>query len=121
MKKPENSMKGGICVARRRDVVLAEVFFSDAPDAKTRPCIVLSNETYNAEGYSVVALITTGIDGHCMPISENDAGCKFYHDSGVRFDAMMRVENEKIGRKIGRTTPEFYNTLVERMIETVRG
>ncbi|MFA6489419.1 MAG: hypothetical protein WCT52_01950 [Candidatus Micrarchaeia archaeon] len=102
-------------MAKRREVVLAEIFFSDAPDSKTRPCIVLSDGAYCDGKYSVVAMITSECDEHCLPISENDAGCRFYGGSGVRFNCMARIGAAQLERRIGKVAPEFYSRLVGRI------
>jgi mRNA-degrading endonuclease toxin of MazEF toxin-antitoxin module len=99
----------------RRDVILAELFYSDLPESKMRPCIVLSREKYNSGGFVLVAPVTTAGDDYCIPISEKDVDCNLYEGSGVRFDGLARIRNGKISHKIGRASSEFCAKLVERI------
>jgi len=107
-------------VARRNDVVLARAFFSDSPESKVRPFIVLSDERYSADGYAILAPITTAGDEHCIPISKGDADCAFVDGSGVRCDSIYRVRERQIIRKLGRVNREFYSLLSERICALIR-
>ena len=102
-------------MARRNDVVVARVFYSDSSDSKLRPCVVLSNERYNSAGYVAVAPITTSGDEFCLPIGESDADCRFMPGSGVRFDTIMRIHASQIAKRIGRVKDGFYYELISRI------
>lgn len=104
----------------RKDVVLANVFFSDSPESKVRPCIVLSNEKYNSGGYVLVAQITTAGDEYCITISEKDVDCNLCAGSGARFDILVKVRHTNIMRKIGRASPEFCSRLAEGICSMIR-
>lgn len=104
----------------RRDVVLADMFYSDLPESKVRPCIVLSDEKYNSGGFVLVSIITSAGDEYCIPISEKDVDCKLYGGSGARFDGLARIRNNKVIRKLGRASPEFCGKLVEGICRLIR-
>ncbi len=107
-------------MARRRDIIVAEIFFSDSSESKVRPCIVLSNENYGQGGYFLAALITTSQDGHCLPINEKDADCPLAKGSGARLDGIAKVPNSQARNRLGRVTVEFYDTVVGRMFALVK-
>lgn len=104
----------------RRDVVLARVFFSDSPESKVRPAIVLSDEEYNSSGFALLSSVTTASDEYCLQISERDANCQFAKNSGARFDGIIKLPCREILKTIGKVTPEFHGKLVERIISTIR-
>ena len=105
---------------RRRDVIIARVFFSDSPDSKVRPAIVLSDDEYNATDYLLVSAITTASDDYCLMISGNDANCQLEQGSGARFDGIVKLHKKQVVRAIGRVSPEFHSKLVERIISALK-
>ncbi|MFA5929740.1 MAG: type II toxin-antitoxin system PemK/MazF family toxin [Candidatus Micrarchaeia archaeon] len=106
-------------MAKRSDIVIAKVFFSDSPDGKMRPCIVLSDEQYNSQGFALVAPITTAGDEYCLPIEKNDCDCALSPGSGARFDGIAKIPVSQIKRKIGRSKDEFYWQLVGKIRELI--
>ncbi len=107
-------------MARRRDVVLARVYFSDSPESKVRPCIILSDEKYSESGFVLAAAITTAADEYCLPMTAKDADCALAPGSSARFDGVIKLGMKNILRKIGRVTPDFYELLVERMLRLLK-
>lgn len=105
---------------KRRDVVLARVFFSDSPESKVRPAVVLSNDEYHVGGFALVAAITTAADGHCLAINENDADCALENGSGARFDGIIKLHRKQVVKRIGKITPQFHGKLIERIIAMVK-
>lgn len=106
-------------MAKRRDIFLARIFFSDSPQEKIRPCIVLTSEAHNGGGYMSVAAITTANDECCLAIGKNDASCALAEGSHARFDAIFRVKNEDAIRKIGAASGSFYEKLSGAMAELI--
>jgi len=104
----------------RREVLLAKVFFSDRSESKIRPCIVLSDEHYNSNGFLMIAPITTSTDDFCIPVSEKDAGCPMDINSNARFDSIIKLDTKLVIKKIGKVTPEFHSRLVDRIISLIR-
>jgi len=107
-------------MVKRRDIILARVFFSDMPEDKVRPAIVLSNEKYNSEGFLLVASITTALDEYCIPISEKDINCQLDKNSSARFDGVIKLHNKQIIRVIGRVSPGFHKNLIEKIISIIK-
>ena len=106
-------------MARRSDLIIARVFYSDSAESKMRPCIVLSGERYNSTGYVMVAPMTTAGDEYCLPIVESDADCRIAPGSGIRADIIMRLQHSQIIKKIGRAKDEFYWELVGKIRELI--
>ena len=119
MTKPRNSTKKGISVEKRSDIVMAKVFFSDSPEGKVRPCIVLSDERYNSQGFALVAPITTAGDDYCLPIEKSDCDCEMARGSGARFDGIAKVPSSQIKHRIGRVKDEFYWELISKIRELI--
>lgn len=105
---------------RRRDVIIARVFFSDSPESKVRPAIVLSDNEYNASDYLLVSAITTASDDYCLMISAKDANCQLEEGSGARFDGIVKLHKKQVVRGIGRISPEFHSKLVERIFSVLK-
>ncbi|MCX6769005.1 MAG: type II toxin-antitoxin system PemK/MazF family toxin [Candidatus Micrarchaeota archaeon] len=105
---------------KRREVVLARVFFSDSPESKVRPAIILSDEGYIGNGFLLLASITTANDDYCIPISEKDVNCPMAKGSSARFDGIIKLPAKQIIKGIGRASPEFYAKLIEKIIGMIR-
>jgi mRNA interferase MazF len=105
---------------KRRDVIIARVFFSDSTNSKVRPAIVLSDDEYNASDYLLVSAITSASDDYTLLISGKDANCQLEEGSGARFDGIVKLHKKQVVRGIGRITPEFYSKLVERIIYVLK-
>ncbi|MBD3398111.1 hypothetical protein GF412_02870 [Candidatus Micrarchaeota archaeon] len=104
---------------KRKEIILARVFFSDSPESKVRPAIVLSDDTYHSTGFILVSAITTASDGYCAPISEKDANCQLDKNSGARFDGIIKLHEKQAIRSIGRVSAGFHNGLVEKIVGTI--
>ena len=107
-------------MAKRRDIVLARIFFSDSGESKVRPCIVLSGEDYNSSGFLLVAGITTAGDEYCIPITREDADCPLAPGSGARVDNVIKIPAPQAIRKTGRVTPGFYAKLAEKIAGMIK-
>jgi mRNA-degrading endonuclease toxin of MazEF toxin-antitoxin module len=101
---------------KRRDVILARVFFTDSNESKIRPAIVLSDEKYHAGDYLLVAAITTAIDDYCLPISEKDINCQLDKNSTARFDGIIKLHKNQVIKIIGKVSPDFHLNLVSKII-----
>ncbi|MFH0737451.1 MAG: type II toxin-antitoxin system PemK/MazF family toxin [Candidatus Micrarchaeota archaeon] len=105
---------------RRRDVILARVFFSDSPESKVRPAVVLSDEEYHTGDYVLISPITTAGDDYCLQINDEDINCPIEHGSGARYDMVFRLHMKYAVRAIGKVTVEFHSKLVENIISTLK-
>ena len=107
-------------MVERREVVLARVFFSDTPESKVRPAIILSDGRYNTGGSVLVAAVTTAGDEYCMEMNAEDANCPLAEGSGARFDGIIKMRSEQVARKIGKITPKFHARLVEKIVGMIK-
>jgi mRNA-degrading endonuclease toxin of MazEF toxin-antitoxin module len=106
-------------VAKRCEIVIARVFFSDSPESKVRPCIVLSDEKYASAGFALVVPITTSGDEHCLSIERDNCDCELARGSGARFDGIAKIPMAQIRHRIGRVKDEFYWKLVGKIRELI--
>ncbi|MDO8554772.1 MAG: type II toxin-antitoxin system PemK/MazF family toxin [Candidatus Micrarchaeota archaeon] len=107
-------------MVRRRDVVLAKVYFSDSPESKTRPAIVFSDDHYHKANFLLVASITTATDDYCIPISEKDVNCVLDKNSSARFDGLLKLHVKQVLTVIGKVTPEFHSRLLGNIIGMIK-
>lgn len=107
-------------MVRRREVVLAKVYFTDSPESKTRPAIVLSNDPYHEDDFVLVGSITTANDDYCIPITEKDINCILDRNSSARFDGIIKIHIDQVQRIIGKVTPEFHSKLVDKIISMIK-
>jgi mRNA interferase MazF len=87
----------------RFDVVVVPFPFSEGPGGKRRPALVLSSAPFNAEGHTVMAMITTSghhpWPGDCQIIDLQSAGLP--RTCMVRLK-LFTLDNRLILRRIGR-------------------
>lgn len=95
--------------------MIAKVFFSDSPEGKVRPCLVLSDEKFSKSGFVLAAPITTSGDEYCLPIGKKDCNCELMDGSGARFDGIAKIPLSQLRRHIGRVNDEFYWALVGKI------
>ncbi len=84
------------------DVVTVPFPFTDKPDAKRRPALVLSNTTFNRHGHTVLSMITT--KGH-RPWP-GDSEIEEYSAAGLNLQCQVRLkiftlDNRLLLKKIG--------------------
>ncbi len=107
-------------MVKRRDIILARVYFTDSSESKVRPAIVLSNEDYHSDDFMLVASITTANDEYCIPISENDCNCQLDKNSSARIDGLIKINIKQVIKIIGKVSPEFHLKLVDKVISMVK-
>jgi len=113
-------MSGSTFAARRSEILIGRIFFSDSPDGKARPCIVLSSERYNSQGYFLVVPITSANDEFCLPMEKKDYEGFLFEGSMARFDCVVKMPSSQAIKRIGKVKSEFYGRLVEKIISMVR-
>jgi len=84
------------------DIVVVPFPFVDQPASKRRPAIVLSNIDFNAEGYSILSMITTKQN----PAWPGDTKITDIDTCGLRSPCLIRLkiftlDNRIILKKIG--------------------
>ncbi len=105
---------------KKREIILACVFFSDSSDSKVRPAIILSDDSYHSGGFLLVSAITTASDDYCLPIGDKESDCKLESGSGARFDGIIKLQEKQVIKTIGRISPEFHAKLVEKIIGMIK-
>ena len=85
------------------DVVTVPFPFTDKPDAKRRPALVLSNTAFNKSGHTVLAMITT--KGHRPWLGDSEI--EEYFSAGLNLQCQVRLKiftlnNRLLLKKIGR-------------------
>jgi len=84
------------------DIVVVPFPFSNQGGAKRRPALVLSTRTFNAQGHTVLAMITTS-GHHSWP---GDVALADYKATGLRLHCIVRMkiftlDNRLILKRIG--------------------
>ena len=92
-------------ICNRFDVVVVPFPFSDKPDTKKRPTLVLSNADFNQSNHTILAMITT----KHYPPWPGDSQIRDYEKAGLNVLCLVRfklftLDNRLILRKIGHLT-----------------
>ena len=90
-------------ICNQWDVVVVPFPFTDKPDAKRRPALVLSKTAFNRSGYTVMSMITTR-DHREWP---GDSDIEEYTAAGLNLQCRVRLkvftlDNRLLLKKIGR-------------------
>jgi mRNA interferase MazF len=90
-------------ICNQWDVVAVPFPFTDKPEAKRRPALVLSNTVFNRSGHTVLTMITTK-GHHPWP---GDSDIKEYSVAGLNLQCQVRLkiftlDNRLLLKKIGR-------------------
>ena len=85
------------------DIVVVPFPFVDKPESKKRPALVLSNVEFNAEGHSILAMITT----RHKPTWPGDIQITDLASCGLRTSCIIRfklftLDNRLILKRIGK-------------------
>jgi len=89
------------------DVVTVPFPFTDKPDAKRRPALVLGNNTFNRSGHTVLAMITT----RAHRPWPGDSEIKDYTAAGLNLPCQVRLklftlDNRLLLKRIGRLSDD---------------
>jgi len=89
-------------ICNQWDVVTVPFPFTDKPNAKRRPALVLSNAAFNRNGHTVLTMITT--KGH-LPWP-GDSEIEEYSAAGLNLQCQVRfkiftLDNRLLLKKIG--------------------
>jgi len=99
-------------IYNRYDVVVVPFPFTDKPDTKKRPALVLSNADFNQSNHTILAMITT--KDH--PSWPGDSPIRDYENAGLKAPCIVRfklftLDNWLILRKIGHFTHKDANAI----------
>ena len=98
------------------DVVTVPFPFTDKPDAKRRPALVLSNTEFNRSGHTVLTMITT--KGH-LPWP-GDSEIEEYSAAGLNLQCQVRLkiftlDNRLLLKKIGRLAEKDFKKVKKHL------
>lgn len=89
----------------QREIVWLEFPFSDLSDSKTRPGLIVSNNSYNKNHSDVIccAITSKKRDDYCIGINNTDIeiGKRFTKESRVRYDWILKVDKKLIKGRHG--------------------
>ncbi len=90
--------------------------------AGRRPVVVISEDVFNARSGTVIALaITSQPQRAGFPLTLELTGSKLPLRSWVKISQIRTLSVERIGKKLGRVSPEEMDQLVEGLNEIVGG
>ena len=98
-------MKKRSVTCEQWDVVVVPFPFTDRPAEKRRPALVISKETFNQSGHTVLAMITSA----AQPSRPGDTPLTDYKTAGLHVPCVVRLkvftlDNRLILRSIGHLT-----------------
>ena len=107
----------------RGDIVWADLNpVRGREQAGRRPVVVISEDVFNARSGTVIALAVTGQPQRAgFPLALELTSGKLPMRSWVKISQVRTLSVERIGKKIGRVTPEELDRLIEGLNEVVGG
>jgi mRNA interferase MazF len=105
----------------RGDIVWADLNpVRGREQAGQRPVVVISEDVFNARSGTVIALaITRQPQRAGFPLTLELTSAKLPRRSWVKVSQIRTLSVERIGKKIGRVTPEELDRLIEGLNEIV--
>ena len=90
--------------------------------AGLRPVVIISDEVFNARSGTVIAMAVTSQPQKAgFPLSLELTDGKLPKQSWVKISQIRTLSVERIGKKMGRVTPEELDMLIEGLNEIVGG
>lgn len=110
-----------MAIFNRWDVVIVPFPFTDGPDSKRRPAVVLSPRVFNEHGHTVMAMITSAAQSKWPLDFAFD-----YHAAGLPKPCVVRmklftIDNRLILERIGSLAAGERGALGRQLAELVAG
>lgn len=87
-----------------------------------RPIVVLSDDVFNARSGTVIAMAIARLTQRAgFPLTLELRNTKLFQRSWAKINQVRTLSVERIGKKIGRTTPEELARLLEGLNEMLGG
>jgi len=109
-------------------ILRGEVYWADLDPAKgheqagKRPVLVLSQDVFNERSGVVIALaLTSQAQGAGFPLTFELKSVKLPKRSWVKISQIRTLSQERLGKRIGRISPEELDLIVEGLNEIVGG
>lgn len=88
----------------------------------SRPVLILSHDVFNERSGTVIALaITSQPQRAAFPLTLEIQSVKLPKRSWVKIHQIRTLSTERLGRKLGRISPEELAQVVEGLVEIVDG
>lgn len=99
---------------RPGDIIIASVQFTDNTEVKTRPAVVLFEESGNI----VIAGITSNLKMKGIPLTKNEGAIK---DSVIKLNYIFTISHEMVSKVIFHLSNEKKALLFEKLTEKLDG
>ena len=107
-------------------VLRGDVFWADLSPARgheqagRRPVLILSHDVFNERSGTVVAMgITSQAQRARFPLTLEIQSVKLPKRSWVKISQIRTLSTERLGRKLGRVSPEELSTVLEGLQEII--
>ncbi len=85
-----------------------------------RPVVVISADVFNARSGTVIAMALTGQPQRAgFPLTHEVKSVKLEKPSWVKISQIRTLSVQRLGRKLGRLTPEELDRLIEGLCEII--
>ena len=109
-------------------ILRGDIFWADLSPTRgheqrgLRPVLVLSEEVFNQRSGTVIAVAVTSQRQRVgFPLALEIQSAKLPKQSWVIISQIRTLATERLGRKLGRISPEELNKVVDGLIEIVGG
>jgi mRNA interferase MazF len=109
-------------------ILRGDVFWADLDPARgreqsgLRPVLVLSHEVFNQRSGTVIAVaITSQPQRAGFPLTLEIQSAKLPKQSWVKISQIRTLSTGRLGKRLGRLSPEELNKVVEGLLEIVGG
>ena len=107
----------------QREIVLLSVPFSELKEAKIRPGVVVSNDSYNKKFQDMIVVpMTTNLDlrEHSILVTNRDLDSgNLIKDSKIKVDRIFSVNQKLVRMKIGKVKKEIHQKINEMIKELI--
>jgi mRNA interferase MazF len=87
-----------------------------------RPVLIISHDIFNERSGTVIALAITSQEPHAgYPLTLEIKSAKLPKRSWVKISQIRTIDNQRLGKKLGRVSPEEMNQAIEGLVELVDG
>ncbi len=101
---------------KQGDIILAPFPFSDSQTLKVRPCIIISNDAYNAKTDDLVVCAITGnllTHAYAVILDHSDIHDGVLHErSCVKVDAIAKIHKRRALKTIGTVNQGAFDKIV---------
>ncbi len=107
-------------------ILRGDIYWADLNPARgheqggLRPALIISHDVFNERSGTVIALAVTSQESRAgFPLTMEIKSAKLPKRSWVKISQIRTLAFERLGKKLGRVTPEELNRVIEGLIEIV--